>query len=323
MKPRHITAKDIGFKLGPALNACSRMNDEGAKKAVELLTFEGPFPIAIQMAESIIKLNDERKALKKIGMNEAHRIIEETCLYGDCPIVLKVDVPEGIIGIIAGNLCEEYHVPAIVVCRTEEGILKGSARSCGNYNMKEALDKVSDLLIRHGGHSGAAGLSLLPENLDAFRSEIQKTAEGFINTDSSDDVIYYDLEIKAQDIPDVIKELDKFEPFGNGNPTPIFKVDDYSVNPKNGNYINKVTSDYDITKLFYKKDIVAIGFDMSSRFNNVVPKNISLIGSLSLKCFNGTVTNQCEFVDFKTGETKMVTTPLAEKLKKMALSTTA
>ncbi len=171
---RHITAKDIGFKLGPALNACSRMDDDGARNAVELLTFEGPFPLAIIKAESIITLNNDRKSLKKLGLEKAHKIIEDNCLYGDYPIVLRVDVPEGIIGIIAGNICEEYNVPAIVVCKTEEGILKGSARSCGDYNMKEHLDKVSHLLIRHGGHAGAAGLSLMQENFELFCTEIKR-----------------------------------------------------------------------------------------------------------------------------------------------------
>ena len=122
---KHITAKDIGFKIAPSINACSRMYDDGADKAVALLSFDGPFPHAVSMAEEIISINNERKQLKEIGIKETTAYIEENILFGDCPIIVTANVPEGIIGIIAGHICEEYHVPAIVLCDTGNGILKG------------------------------------------------------------------------------------------------------------------------------------------------------------------------------------------------------
>ncbi|MBP3784560.1 MAG: DHH family phosphoesterase [Butyrivibrio sp.] len=317
---KNLTAHDIGFKLGPAINACSRMKDDGAKDAVELLTFTDSYVKAIPMAEAIVEVNNQRKAVKEEAIKAANKYIVDNCLMGDVPIVVRLDgTPEGVIGIVAGNICEDYKVPAIVLTKTPDGILRGSSRSCGNYHMKNNLDKVKKYLLKYGGHEGAAGLSLSEENYAAFVDAIHNTAEGFVNSEEDNtDIVYYDLEIKANQIPDVITDLKKFEPFGNGNEAPVFKVTGYSVNPKGGNFINKVTSSYDITKLYYKSDVVAIGFDMSSRFKEP-PKSVSLIGTLNDNYFNGKVTHQIEFADFKSEEIKTVQTPLAAKLASMAM----
>ena len=316
---KHLTAHDIGFKLGPAINACSRMKDDGAMDAVELLTFTESYVRAIPMAEAVVEVNNSRKAIKEAANKAARQYIDEHCLYGDVPLIVRLDgTPEGVIGIVAGNLCEEFKVPAIVLTDIGDGLLRGSSRSCGNYHMKENLDKVSDLLVKYGGHAGAAGLSLKEEDFDAFAARMFETSSGFENPEDETTDIFYDLEIKASDIPDTIEELAKYEPFGNGNPAPIFKVNSFSVNPKGGNFLNKVTSSYDITKLYYKSDVVAIGFDMSDRFKEV-PKSVSLIGTLGDNYFNGKVTHQIEFVDFATEELKVVQTPLAAKLASMAM----
>lgn len=317
---KNLTAHDIGFKLGPAINACSRMKDDGAKDAVELLTFTESYVKAIPMAEAVVEVNNKRKAVKEEAIKAANTYIEENCLMGDVPIVLRLDnVPEGVIGIVAGNICEDYKVPAIVLTKLENGILRGSSRSCGNYHMKNNLDKVKDLLVKYGGHEGAAGLSLKEENFTEFVDKIHETGDGFeIGEDETSDKILYDLEIKASQIPEVITELQKYEPFGNGNEAPVFKVTNFSVNPKGGSFINKVTSSYDITKLYYKSDVVAIGFDMSSRFTET-PKNVSLVGTLGDNYFNGKITHQIEFSDFALEGLKTVQTPLAAKLAGMAM----
>ena len=319
---RNLDAHDIGFKIGPCLNSCSRMIDDGAKIAVNLLTFDGSYASAISEAEKVVELNKKRKELKESGLIKADTIIKDYCLMGDIPLVLKLDgVPEGIIGIIAGNLCEDYKVPAVVLTDIGDGILRGSSRSCGNYNMKEKLDEVSDLLVKYGGHAGAAGLSIKADKFDEFVTRLHDNASDFTNSEDKSCELY-DLEINASEIVSTIQELKKYEPFGQGNAPIVFKVNNFSVNPKNGNFINKVTSSYDITKLFYKKDVVAIGFDMSSRFKTV-PKKVTLYGTLSDNYFNGVITHQIEFSDFRCEEiNSKIETPLAARLKSMALATT-
>lgn len=314
---KHITAHDIGFKLGPAINASSRMKDDGAMDAVKLLSFDGPYPEAVAMAESFVAVNEQRKAAKKDALAIANKVIEDECLYGDIPMVLKVPgISEGVVGIIAGSLCEEYKVPVIVVTDSEDGSLKGSARSCGNYDIKAELDKCSDLLLRHGGHSGAAGLSLIEDNLYLLRETLINNVISF-SCDSPED-IYYDLEINASEIPSMLEELKKYEPFGEGNPSPVFKVNNFSVVPRYGVYKKLIGSDLSIVKI-YSKNTTAIGFDMAVKMRPISePKCLNLIGTLSDNYFGGEIEHQIEFSDFANVEGDRLETPLAAKLRMMA-----
>lgn len=314
---KYIQASDIGFKIGPTLNAASRMSDEGAMEAVKLLTYNGPYPEAVRMAERLLSVNEDRKSAKKEALKRAHEVIDEECLYGEIPLVVYVPgISEGIIGIIAGNLCEEYNVPTIVLSDSEDGCLKGSARSCGNYNIKDELDKCSSLLLKYGGHSGAAGLSLFPEKLAEFKNALQINSTGF-STEAGRD-LYYDIEISANELPKVVESLHKFAPFGEGNEDIVFKVNNFSVVPRYGAYKKLLGADESIIKM-YSADAVAIGFDMASRFDKIEqPKNLNLIGTLSVNYFNGSCDNQIEFVDFENVEKSYIETPLAKKLALMA-----
>ena len=316
-----LTAHDIGFKIGPVINASSRMKDDGAKDVVELLIYEGrDMSLAVSKAEKLCALNDVRKGEKRVGLEKAHEIIKENCMYGDIPLVINVpDVKEGVIGILAGSLCEEYKVPAIVVTETEPGILKGSARSCGNCNIKDELDKVSELLLRYGGHAGAAGLSLEASNLDAFRDALcENIAENGFEMESCDDT-FYDVEIEASQIPETIEALKKYEPFGEGNSPIVFKVNGFDVIPR-GNAYKSFMGDGSIVKI-YGKESTAIGFNMAEKLSGYEkPKKLELVGSLSENYFNGAVTLQIEFSDCKVINVEMIETPLAARLKDMAMT---
>lgn len=316
---RHISAHDIGFKIGPALNAASRMKDDGAKDAVELLIYDGPYQNAIPMAEKLIRTNDARKEQKKDALKLAHSIIEEDCLYGEIPLMLYIpNVNEGIIGIVAGSLCEEFKVPAIVVTDTPEGYLKGSGRSCGNYHMKKKLDNHAHLFLKYGGHEGAAGLSLPKENFAQLKNLLISDAEDFKYISAND--IYYDLEIEATQIPAAIETLKKFEPFGEGNAAPVFKANNFSVTPRMGTYVKFIGPDSDIAKI-YSKSVTAIGFDMKGKIVPEKPfKQADLIGTLSDNYFRGQVEHQIEFIDFKKKEVNKIETPLANRLKKISMS---
>jgi len=314
---KHISAKDIGFKIGPCANAASRMNDDGAKEVVELLTFNGPFEKAIPMAERLIEINEERKTAKKEGLEAAERIISDECLYGEVPLVVNVpDVKHGIIGILAGALCEKYKVPAIVVSDIE-GALKGSARSVEGYNIKNALDKCSDTLVAYGGHEGAAGLTV--GNLENFKAKIQSLPESVDFVPESVEEAFYDLVINAKDIPSTIEELEKCGPFGEGNPEIVFKIEGFSTIPKYGVYV-KTMGDGSIVKIF-SKNCSAIGFGLADRLKDTkTPKRYTLYGTLSTNYFGGSVEHQIEFVDFEEEVVEKIETPLAARLKALAVS---
>ncbi len=315
---RHVSAKDIGFKIGPCINAASRMNDDGAKDVVELLTFMGTFADAIPMAERLIAINDKRKEAKNNGIAEANRIIADECLYGDIPLVLNVPgVEHGIIGIIAGNLCEKYKVPVLVVSKIGE-VLKGSARSPKGYNMKEALDECSDLLVAYGGHEGAAGFSLNPEMFDDLKNRLQTSALATSFEPESVDESFYDLEINAKDIEKTISELEKYGPFGEGNPEIVFKINGFSTIPSYGAYA-KFMGDGSIVKIF-SKGTTAIGFGFAEKFKDVkTPKQLTLYGTITDNYFGGDIEHQIEFFDFVETEVSKVKTPLAARLEAMAL----
>ncbi len=318
--PPTILASSIAFKIAPCLNACSRMQDDGAKYAVYLMTYDGPYENILGLARQIIDLNIRRKNNQTVGYNEACEILRKENYPDSIPIVVNVPgIPEGVIGPVASNLVEKFNVPAIVVTTTEKGILKGSARSCGNYHMKNKLDLEQKYLLSYGGHSGAGGLSLLPCNFEDFKKDVIANATDFVPEDK--DTVYYDAEIEAPDIPYATEELSQYEPFGCGNETPVFKINNFAVIPDNGEYKRIIGPDANIVKL--KGDgMSAIGFDMADLMSSVEkPEHLDLLGTLTKnycldKNGNVWVTPQVEFFNFRVLHEKPKNALQAEFFKK-------
>lgn len=294
-----ITAHDIGFKLGPALNAASRLKDDGAAEAVGLLLFDGGAAEAAELATGLIRTNDRRKLLQNAGRERARDLIRTEGLSDDYPMVVYLpETPEGIVGTIAGNLCEEFGVPVIVMTDKEgdPSILKGSARSVAGYHMKHALDKVAPLLNEYGGHEGAAGLSFEKAKLGEIRDSLKQQAKGPVMS-KKDDQIYYDLEISADQIPAYAAELKRFEPFGEGNPAVVFRITDYRVVPFRGAYKTLLGAGQSIVK-FYSDGVQAIGFGLADRLEHIrEPHVLDLVGCLTENIYNGHVEDQIEFMD--------------------------
>ena len=295
----HMTAHDIGFKIGPIINASSRMNDCGADTVVNILTYEGPYENILSDVRNLIQVNETRKKLKTEILKIAYEKIETENLTDKIPLILYLDnIPEGLIGIVAGDLCNKYKLPAIVLSKTSDGtLIKGSARSCGNYNMKASLDKISNLLSNYGGHVLAAGLSLPVDNLDKVCNALWSEPFDFINDE--DDTEQYDIEIPINKVADTIAELDKYEPFGEGNPYPIFKISDFLSISKFGCVKKTMGSNSQHVK-FFGKYCDAIGFNLAEDFkytNNLI--KMDLFGTLSDNYYNGNVTHQIEFMAYE------------------------
>lgn len=293
----HLTSTDIGFSIAPAINAASRMDENKVNDAINLLIFDEDYQSAVYQAHLLVELNKERKEEKKKALKIVKELLESDKSLFQIPMVLYIpNTKEGIIGIIAGSLCEEYNIPCVVLTdAVETGVLKGSARSCGNYNIKEELDKVSDLLLKYGGHEGAAGLSLKKDNLFALKQGLAQNAKGFVFDES--DSKYYDLEISAEQIAETVDELQKFEPFGEGNPKPIFKITNFECIDKFKSGSTKKVLAETIVKLNSKK-YSAIGFDMADKMD-FEPSTLNLYGTVSNNYFRGNVERQVEFCDFE------------------------
>lgn len=220
----NITAYQIGFVIGPCLNAGGRLHT--AKLALSLLLSESEEE-ADRMALELKDLNDQRKTMTRQGTEEAVEQVE--ALYKDHK-VLVVYLPschESLAGIIAGRLREQYQKPAFVLTDGEEGV-KGSGRSIETYHMFDALVEVKELLSKFGGHPMAAGLSLKKENVDEFRRRLNENAklgeEDFIKK------IWIDVPMPLEYINEpLIEELDLLEPFGQGNEKPLFAQKGLSI----------------------------------------------------------------------------------------------
>ena len=213
-----ISAYHIGFVLGPCINASGRLDT--AKKVLELLLSQSEEQ-AMELAVSLKALNDERKAMTLEGVAKAITIIETSNLSADKVLVVYLpECHESLAGIIAGRLRECYHKPAFVLTDAEQGV-KGSGRSIEAYPMFTELCKCSHLFTKYGGHAMAAGLSLPKDKVAVFREMINREAE-LTEADFIPKIII-DVPMPVDYITEsLIEELKILEPFGMGNPKPVF-----------------------------------------------------------------------------------------------------
>lgn len=212
-----ITAYQIGFVIGPCLNAGGRLHT--AKLALSLLLSQDEEE-ADRMALELKELNDQRKDMTKEGTLEAVRQVEENYADDKVLVVYLPDCHESLAGIIAGRLREHFQKPSFVLTDGEESV-KGSGRSIESYHMFEALVEVKELLLKFGGHPMAAGLSLLKENVEEFRRRLNERAE--LTEEDFVRKVWIDVPMPLEYINEpLIEELELLEPFGQGNEKPLF-----------------------------------------------------------------------------------------------------
>lgn len=248
----------LGFVLGPCVNATGRL--DLAEQALQLFLSDNRED-AVRLAQSLKELNVTRKAITDSATKEAIRIVTEGDDYNPVMaedpvlVIFLPDCHESIAGIVAGKVREHFYKPAIVLTRpgaegtaetegtgetvslaaegtTEpmeadtdekpaEGSVKGSGRSIEAYNMFEALQKESDLLLKFGGHKMAAGMSLKEEDIKTLRKSLNEHAG--LSEDDLTEKVKIDIPMPVSYVTEAFtKELDLLRPFGNGNPTPLF-----------------------------------------------------------------------------------------------------
>ena len=208
----------IGFVIGPCINASGRLDT--AKRALELLNARTRRE-AVMLAEDLKALNDSRKEMTEKGVEEAVRLIEHTDLREDKVLVVYLpECHESIAGIIAGRLKERYYRPVFVLTRAEEEV-KGSGRSIESYDMFGQMCRCRELFTKFGGHKLAAGLSLAEENVELFRRTINELAE--LTEEDLMEKVSIDMQLPFPYITEaLLGELSLLEPFGKGNPKPLF-----------------------------------------------------------------------------------------------------
>ena len=212
-----ITAYHIGFVIGPCLNAGGRL--QTAKLALSMLLAKDE-ETAEELAQELKDLNDMRKDMTEHWTAEA-KVLADTQYRNDKVLVIFLpDCHESLAGIIAGRLREYCQKPAIVLTRSEEAV-KGSGRSIESYHMFQKLSEVKGLMLKFGGHPMAAGLSLLEENIDEFRRELNERS-GLTEEDFKAK-LWIDVPMPIDYINErLVEELKILEPFGQGNEKPLF-----------------------------------------------------------------------------------------------------
>lgn len=226
-----LTPYHAGFVIGPCLNATGRLDT--AKRALEL--FDAPsIEEAALIASDLKSMNESRKQMTEDGVKLATQQVEQELSGDDILVVYLPDCHESLAGIIAGRIREKYHKPVFVLTSAEEGV-KGSGRSIEAYSMYEEMNKVKELFARFGGHRQAAGLTLAAEDgfsdaqlADRFRKALN--ANSTLKSEDFEEVVHIDVPLPLQ-LADrnFLAELEKLEPFGTGNPKPLFARKQISI----------------------------------------------------------------------------------------------
>lgn len=289
---RQIDSNAISFGIAPRINACGRMGHE--TEALDIF-LSNDIDEVKELTEKLNNYNKTRQETEKKIVEEALELIEKNKENEKSAIVLgSSGWHHGVIGIVSSKITETYFKPSILVS-FENGLAKGSGRSIPGFDLHEALCKSSKYLEKYGGHSMAVGLSLKEENFEAFKNEFEKIAKES-KVEEILPIIYIDGVVKQEDIkPEHIKELEKLEPFGEGNKMPLFAYKGLKINS-----IRALTEGKHL-KLTLKDDniiIDAIGFNMGHLVNDyLIGDKVDVVGVLEINSFNGIESVQINLKD--------------------------
>jgi single-stranded-DNA-specific exonuclease len=217
-----ISTEDIGYRLGPRLNAAGRLST--AEKSLQLLLTQNESE-ATELAEFLDKQNRERQEVeKRIFLAAEEKIAKEFSSERDAAIVVSArGWHPGVLGIVASRIARKYHRPAIVIGFDENGIGKGSGRSIPGLNLVEALTRCADKIDKYGGHEMAAGLTIREKDIDLFSESFRCVARELLSDEDLQPRIRLDHELTFAELNfDFLSWHETLQPFGNGNPQPLF-----------------------------------------------------------------------------------------------------
>lgn len=226
---RKFSTYDIGFIIAPIFNAAGRLED--AKRAVELF-IEKDHRVCTEIINELLNNNSERKEIQETILERAIFKIENEKLFENSVLVVAEEgFHHGVIGIVASKILDRYYKPTIIMeIKPEEGIATASCRSIEGFNMIEALNSMKELFVKYGGHAGAAGFSIKIENIDEFSRRINEYAKKNIPESSLIKPVKLDITIPAYKISyDFIDKISLLEPFGFGNPSPFFALNNCEI----------------------------------------------------------------------------------------------
>ena len=293
-KKNKININDLGYLIGPILNAGGRLGK--SQYATELLSSNNEQVIK-DRSNHLIKLNNKRKEIETLILNEIdfQQIEKEN---KDVIVYYNPNINEGLIGIIAARLKDYFNKPSIVITASNE-LLKGSARSIYNYNIGRVIKNSLDqgIILKGGGHNMAAGFTLIKANLKNFENYILKD---FLKSNAVNNSIFsYESEVSPSALnQDFYNNIKKLEPFGTGNSVPTFMLRDLKIikpkilNNKHVSAILKSRTGFSIKSISFNSINTKIGEHLMSYIDN-----INVIGQINENIWNNKKTLQLTIRD--------------------------
>lgn len=280
-RPASLSAVDIGFKLGPRLNAAGRM--ESAVNALRLLMTDDPGE-AGKLAQTLQIQNSSRQDSTLANQKFAE---EQLGSIDDLPIIIAFATEEkfhsGIVGLVAARLVERHYRPAVVGVIGEE-VTRASCRSIDEFHITQALDECADLMVRHGGHSKAAGFTVKNENRDELKERLLKIASNQLTPEDLVPTVHYDAEVTLNELrADLYNLQGQLEPTGNENPKPLFMTRGVTVVSKNK--IGKEKNHLRLTLTNGGLSIDAVAFRMGELAEDL-PVKVDLVYSFEVNDYN-------------------------------------
>jgi single-stranded-DNA-specific exonuclease len=295
---RHPDAMTIAFQIAPRINAASRM---AHARIAHDLVMEKNREEAFRLAKELESHNNERRKLSDKVTNAVKKRVKKECEHTNTIVMAHESYPLGIVGLIAGKIAEEFQKPTVILTKGEK-VSQGSLRTAKGIHLAKILEELEDILEKFGGHEQAAGLTLKNENLEEFtrRFEDVVTRESGKNTTPKKEK-NIDAELLCHHLEkDFLSEIKQLEPFGLGNPEPVFLLRNAVVVEKrllgNGNKHLKL-------KLRIGeegKTLDAIGFSLGENFGDIERgEMISLVGKFQENVWNGNVSLQIMIEDIR------------------------
>ena len=264
-----VTARSVGFALGPRLNAAGRLGK--ADNGFHLLT-SVDLKEAKELAQELNIINQERKDIQELVQDEAEYLIgREVNLEEDRVIVLASEnFHSGVVGVVASRIVEKYFRPAVLIA-LENGFGKGSGRSIPHFNLHRAFTECARYLTQFGGHAYAAGLTINENNLDLFRNAINEVGRRILSDENLVPELFLDESIKISEIDETLSEQVTFlEPFGAENPSPVFLVQNISIYRLKR--IGREESHVRFQAVQGDARIDAVGFNLAEEFTSIDEK---------------------------------------------------
>lgn len=287
-----FSVETVSYNIAPLINAPGRLYNAGGTSSLKMLMCDDPIEAQTYGAK-MVQINKQRQTQVSTWMKKIQEALSKSTEEIAPVVVFEPEMPEGLIGLVAGKLASTYHCPAIVMVRGENGIVKGSARTYGEFHIKDMLDTMSSLFTTYGGHAGAAGISLMQSDIEEFRQKVRAYFKDY-QTSGGGEYVLYDVVLAPEDVPAALEVIKKYQPLGQGVPNPVCRINQFAVDAP-----FYMGADKSHIK-FPGQNFAAVAFGMAGQYvQQGEPKSIDMVGTIGENTFQGRTTTQIMLQDFK------------------------